>query len=234
MKNKVSFSNIWVGLLFLLPTIVALRNDVLTWGYAFNFGWFGPHFTQISLFIGGFILLSVSLFINNDKMFCAGLIAEIIYNAIRMVDYANRNTFENFAWVVSYLVSIASWGLLLFSVFKKNYAKKLVLLSAVLQTLAPFIWNLDHVLKEQEKISYLFSGMWVAILLCIPIVLSTFVFNNEEFCLNSIRRPIKVKAKPAVNKTNQYDDLRTLKELLDTGVITQEEFEQKKKQILEL
>lgn len=234
MKNKISGSNLLVGLLFLLPTIVVLRNDVYTWGFVFDFGLFGPYFVSICLFLGGFILLAMSLFFNNDKIFCVGLIAEIIYNTMRMVSFANLNTFGNFAWVVSHAVSIVSWGLLLYSVFKKTSVKNLCLMAAGLQIIALFIWNLDHVLKEEEKISFLLNGLWSAILLCIPIVLSTFIFNNEEFSFNSFSFPTKVKTKPTISKTNQYDDLSKLKELLDSGVITQEEFDQKKKQILEL
>ena len=40
-------------------------------------------------------------------------------------------------------------------------------------------------------------------------------------------------SKPVSNETSPAEDLKKYKELLDTGVISQEEFDAKKKQILE-
>jgi hypothetical protein len=44
----------------------------------------------------------------------------------------------------------------------------------------------------------------------------------------------KVEATPAMSVENQIETLKKLKDLLDTGIITQEEFDAKKKQIMQL
>lgn len=66
-----------------------------------------------------------------------------------------------------------------------------------------------------------------------------FVSNKEKFCaqLNELlnkRAHQSLNAIPNVNQQSNYDEIAKLKQLLDAGIITQEEFDVKKKQLLGL
>ena len=67
----------------------------------------------------------------------------------------------------------------------------------------------------------------------------SFVSNREEFCskLNELLNKRTQKAlniSPIVSTESNYEEIVKLKQLLDDGIITQEEFNTKKKQILGL
>lgn len=68
----------------------------------------------------------------------------------------------------------------------------------------------------------------------------SFVSNRDLFCsklnelLNKRTQQALKGVSPIVNQQSSYDEIAKLKQLLDNGVITQEEFEAKKKQLLGL
>lgn len=67
----------------------------------------------------------------------------------------------------------------------------------------------------------------------------SFVGNRDAFCskLNSLlndRTQQAIKGSLIVKQGSNFDEIAKLKQLLDNGVITQEEFEAKKKQLLDL
>ena len=67
-----------------------------------------------------------------------------------------------------------------------------------------------------------------------------FVSNRDLFCsklnelLNTRTQQVLQGVTHAVNQQSNYDEIAKLKQLLDNGIITQEEFETKKKQLLGL
>ena len=67
----------------------------------------------------------------------------------------------------------------------------------------------------------------------------SFVSNIDIFCskLNELlnkRTQQTMKRDPVVSQTSKYDEIEKLKQLLDNGIISQEEFDVKKKQLLGL
>ena len=68
----------------------------------------------------------------------------------------------------------------------------------------------------------------------------TFVDNRDLFCsklselLNQRTQQALKGGYPAANQQSNYDEIAKLKQLLDSGILTQEEFDAKKKQILGL
>lgn len=67
----------------------------------------------------------------------------------------------------------------------------------------------------------------------------SFVSNRDTFCskLNELlnnRTQQTMRRDTVVVQTSKYDELEKLKQLLDKGIITQEEFDAKKKQLLDL
>ena len=67
-----------------------------------------------------------------------------------------------------------------------------------------------------------------------------FIGNRDAFCsslnelLNTRTQQALNSITPATNQQSNYDEIIKLKQLLDSGIITQEEFEAKKKQLLGL
>ena len=66
-----------------------------------------------------------------------------------------------------------------------------------------------------------FPFYWIVIVLGIILVIVGFVLPKKT-----------VKTQPPIVKTSGAEELKKYKELLDSGIITQDEFEAKKKQIL--
>ena len=68
----------------------------------------------------------------------------------------------------------------------------------------------------------------------------SFVSNRDEFCsklnelLNQRTQQALKDSAPAVQQSSALDEIAKLKQLLDAGIITQEEFDAKKKQLLGL
>lgn len=58
--------------------------------------------------------------------------------------------------------------------------------------------------------------------------------NSADICEIPDGEPIPVAQNPAAPATSGIDELKKLKELLDMGIVTQEEFDAKKKQLLGL
>ena len=67
----------------------------------------------------------------------------------------------------------------------------------------------------------------------------SYVSNRDIFCskLNELlntRTQQALKGVHTINQQSNYDEIEKLKRLLDNGIITQEEFDAKKKQLLGL
>jgi hypothetical protein len=56
--------------------------------------------------------------------------------------------------------------------------------------------------------------------------------NDEENTAQASEQPVSVQ--PVAEKYDKFDEVKNYKDLLDQGIITQEEFDAKKKELLEL
>ncbi|MBR0446507.1 MAG: SHOCT domain-containing protein [Oscillospiraceae bacterium] len=82
-----------------------------------------------------------------------------------------------------------------------------------------------------------YNGVSLGILAYIGIIILVAIFVIEcykQFKCNNIRNPYQNKNSSKKPSTSNIDELLKLKELHDSGVITKEEFDEKKKQLLGL
>ena len=141
------------------------------------------------------------------------------------------------AWALSNILALVGYILLMLAVFKRSKAKKLCFASAGLQV-GSFVATMIGYAIMSIVYSSPFIGPALRIVpsmlfACAPIVLAGFAMQMDI----ETSEP-KEKASPAVpttiDSTEIIDKLMKLKELLDIGAITQEEFDAKKKQLLGL
>ncbi len=137
----------------------------------------------------------------------------------------------NLPMVICMILKIASFitaGLVvILSQKKKDKVAKLVFIPSTLY-LAFFIYNYHNIFS---------SGFYIELVLFVLsdlLLIPAFLFV-DLWAVNYVetieRNPVGV---PIQNKVSDADRLLKLKELLDSGAITQQEFEEKKKQILNL
>ena len=83
-------------------------------------------------------------------------------------------------------------------------------------------------------ISWIFRYFWQGYILFIIAAIVCYIIGNS---MNPIKKVKKEKTAPvqvSIQQTSSADELKKYKELLDQGIITQEEFDAKKKQLLGL
>ena len=122
-----------------------------------------------------------------------------------------------FGFVIRILSCIA-WALLAVSTIKREKAVSLCIAGAIVYLVGAIATSLGL-----EKV--LMWGMDIAFLILCGILL-------QKGCIFTAKE--KTAPKAIVRSSNPYEDILKLKELLDSGVITQEEFNEKKEQLLGL
>ena len=180
-------------------------------------------------------IIVVTLLIRKDRFFLFGIVIcviHIIYDTLYLVMTIGPNISNvwYFLQLTGYtaaflfeIVSIAPYVLIIISLFDVNKYKKLGLISAGLLFCIDilvefFAWGFIGIL----------SGFITAITSSIPIVLAVIAIQNSPQS-----QPIVIKKRTTSN-ISTGEKLTKLKELVDMGAITQEEFDNKKKEFLNL
>ena len=216
MNNQVKqVLRILAGALFLL---VAFRGSN---GYIMVDN---PSFIMVALSSISFVVLAVALFIQRDKLMIIGaLIATICqlpgalgalrsYNLLAS-SYALR-------MVIWYLVFFLAFLFLFLCALKQEYAQSMCI--AVVATVAA------HFLSEALIVHSLHVALGNFPLL-LAIILTAIILAEKA------PKVITKATNQTVKKADtQIEELTKLKELMDMGAITQEEFDEKKKQLLGL
>ena len=179
--------------------------------------------------------------------------AQELFRMPDVVEKLDNNTGSLGLLVVCSFLFVLSAGIVLLVCRKKFYSG---LISGGL-VLIVFIWNIslqksiqsvaaDPILRRLEDIDYYenTSNLLLAnILLFLPMIASLIVgiietiFYFTKGKKNLVVENQPIEASPVVEKIapqSNADELKKYKELLDAGVITQEEFDAKKKQLLGL
>lgn len=184
------------------------------------------------------VILSVSLLTKKDKFFALGIIIRLIHTVVVIFNYIGfmRGSGVDIGLIWYYLqasdltatflmkvVSIVPYVLIVISLFDISKYKKLGIISigilfATDIVAEVFDWGFIGIL----------SGLIVAITSSLPIVFAVIAIQNSPQS-----QPIVIKKRAMPNIT-PGEKLTKLKELLDMGAITQEEFDAKKKQLLRL
>lgn len=185
-------------------------------------------------YFGILLVLSVALFLRNKTVLLIGAGAMVAYGVYWLIDYF---AFYYFCDILGYLVLVI---LVILSIKKNEIVTKIWFIPSVLYIVGTCIeWirygyfsNLEGVwasmvLTLAEIAGLFFTGMWLSETMA-PATNSLNGYSPFNTNVDS--------AMPADDSEliGGADRIRMYKELLDSGIITQEEFEQKKKQILGL
>lgn len=160
-----------------------------------------------------YMLFATAVFSQKNKLFGAAAVIEAVRYAIMLI-----NNEEIIATAMSLIGAI----LVAISVFRQNKIKDFCFLYAGIRA----TW---YVLIMGGSILIDFMvGVAVIAIDAAPFALAGLAFGGENKMHST-----NVRVAP-VSTTNQIEKLRSLKDLLDEGILTQEEFEEKKKQMLGL
>lgn len=160
-----------------------------------------------------YMLFATAVFSQKNKLFGAAAVIEAVRYAIMLI-----NNEEIIATAMSLIGAI----LVAISVFRQNKIKDFCFLYAGIRA----TW---YVLIMGGSILIDFMvGVAVIAIDAAPFALAGLAFGGENKMHST-----NVRVAP-ISTTNQIEKLRSLKELLDEGILTQEEFEEKKKQMLGL
>lgn len=178
-------------------------------------------------------VMAVSLFTKKDRIFLVGLAANIL-NSIRLVIHyigLQRSGYYSASFFISFIfvqiVCIVAYVLLFVALLPSKPDKKLGIFSIIILLARGFIPTYYGRGFLETILSSVTSGIFYAILPGIPMALAVIAIQNAPHS-----QPV-VRAKKKAPDLTVGEELTKLKELLDMGAITQEEFDQKKKHLLD-
>lgn len=224
MKNsKYTVIRIITCILFLVPAITTIFNLIqyCSWGGSITdvLGF------QTVLSLCGSVLLATSIFSQSSKLFVIGATGKAIAFIPWILDSLGHNYL--FVFSISYIAAAASWILVVLSKLKTDKTKIFFIVAVGLHVFSSIITQTDLG----------FTNLLVCVkdilIFAIPVMLSGFALPNVEFTIKSIETNT-ASASSTANTLNQYEKMSKLKELLDMNLITQEEFDAKKKELLNL
>ena len=180
---------------------------------------------QTVLSLCGSVLLATSIFSQSSKLFVIGATGKAIAFIPWILDSLGHNYL--FVFSISYIAAAASWILVVLSKLKTDKTKIFFIVAVGLHVFSSIITQTDLG----------FTNLLVCVkdilIFAIPVMLSGFALPNVEFTIKSIETNT-ASASSTANTLSQYEKMSKLKELLDMDLITQEEFDAKKKELLNL
>lgn len=226
MKNTKVLSPV-VGVLFAISAIFSIKNFIyglsnyyLLIANVINF-----------IFAVGFILLALSMFLQNEKLVLVGALLQIIGNIFEIKHIFDRyGSHLRIANLLFTLLTIIAWSMIVLAVIKKSNQKTYCIISAGL-ILTVFL--IERIYWGIFWGYFGFTGIFQELFTIIPVALMGTIIADTDF-ISGVSKPTKKIAPVKMGAESQIDKLTKLKGLLDSGVITQEEFDEKKKQILGL
>lgn len=203
--KKLKLLRIITGILFAYLLILQIKSAINNPYWGNWFKAAGYLCMAISMFSGCYTLLTVGA-VGNAIPLCARLLSNVRYMQALNILYC--------------VLGILPYVLLMCAVGKKQSALKLCITAAIAALGSGIAsWILYH----SSGVTAIFS----LLVRVAPIVLSGLVLKNVPVK----KRTFATTAQPSVSKV---EALTKLKLLLDAGAISQEEFDAKKKQLLDL
>ena len=207
----------FTGMLFVLSAIMSFCQ------FFMNYYRIAAIFSTI-----GILLMAASMFTGMYQLLMAGAGVQIVASIIELVSFIQGTSSQRaMSYVLSYIFLALGYAVVALAACQKKTAFKYGLISV-----APFMVGV--------VLSYTHGfGFWSAVQFSVqdflivvsPIIMAFIVLENVPQAQTT--RMVKQSPK-TVKSDNRIEELTKLKDLLDTGVITQEEFDAKKKQILGL
>lgn len=189
--------------------------------------------TVSNIFLGvALIGMSVALFIKNEKIVLAtaGVMVLLdIYYIIDLsnIDYLGTDWFHGIGeWLdgVSYVVLMI---VLVLALRGNKVVNKIWFISPVVMLLSCLFYRSYGFVSIFEVVAVLFAGLWIKT----KVTPAQDASVNENVTFHS--QSVHSDSTPS-SLIGGADKLKMYKDLLESGVITQEEFDAKKKQVLDL
>ena len=168
----------------------------------------------------GAAIMAVSMFLGMRQVFIVGAGFQAVSCLIKLLALH-----ENIMNILSAVLLLAGYVLAAFAIQDKKNTSKYVIVSVVLFLIGNIA---NQIAFFTDKLSIIWA-LKDFVSVASPILLACIVFEN----IPQAQTPKMVKQPTKTAKSNdRIEELTKLKDLLDTGVISQEEFDAKKKQIL--
>lgn len=168
----------------------------------------------------GAAIMAVSMFLGMRQVFIVGAGFQAVSCLIKLLALH-----ENIMNILSAVLLLAGYLLAAFAIQDKKNTSKYVIVSVVL-------FLIGNIANQIAFLTDKLSIIWALkdfVSVASPILLACIVFENipQAQTTKMVKQPTKT-----AKSNDRIEELTKLKDLLDTGVITQEEFDAKKKQIL--
>ena len=168
----------------------------------------------------GAAIMAVSMFLGMRQVFIVGAGFQAVSCLIKLLALH-----ENIMNILSAALLSAGYVLAAFAIQDKKNTSKYVIVSVVL-------FLIGNIANQIAFLTDKLSIIWALkdfVSVASPILLACIVFENipQAQTTKMVKQPTKT-----AKSNDRIEELTKLKDLLDTGVISQEEFDAKKKQIL--
>ncbi len=168
----------------------------------------------------GAAIMAVSMFLGMRQVFIVGAGFQAVSCLIKLLALH-----ENIMNILSAVLLLAGYLLAAFAIQDKKNTSKYVIVSVVL-------FLIGNIANQIAFLTDKLSIIWALkdfVSVASPILLACIVFENipQAQTTKMVKQPTKT-----AKSNDRIEELTKLKDLLDTGVISQEEFDAKKKQIL--
>lgn len=168
----------------------------------------------------GAAIMAVSMFLGMRQVFIVGAGFQAVSCLIKLLALH-----ENIMNILSAVLLLAGYVLAAFAIQDKKNTSKYVIVSVVL-------FLIGNIANQIAFLTDKLSIIWALkdfVSVASPILLACIVFENipQAQTTKMVKQPTKT-----AKSNDRIEELTKLKDLLDTGVISQEEFDAKKKQIL--
>ena len=190
-------------------------------------------FAAVISYISG-IVIAVSLFTSNSQCLLVGCgIGAFSYVLYVINVLSNESRFGIIIYEASHA---ACYILLTMALLSKQDYKKMVIMAFLVGVAGTFVGIAMYIFTNDyyeffEKIGYILNNVRSTIILFFPILLGIFAMDSEGALTPAVQT---ISASKEGKAENPIEKLTKLKALLDSGAITQEEFDAKKKQLLGL
>lgn len=158
------------------------------------------------------------------------IFTEVVFSKVDTDNNFCRNPFSKVDTIVnifSFVLLLLGYVLIVFALQDKKNASKYVIASVVLFLIGN-IANQIAFLTDKHSIIWALKDF---VSVASPILLACIVLENtpQAQTTKTVKQPTKT-----AKSDNRIEELTKLKDLLDIGAITQDEFDAKKKQLLNL
>ena len=225
-KNNSSLRYV-AGACFGIDAILIIINLVQNAqnGYSFN-AW-------ALLTLVGAVLIAIAMFASIPMVIADGGGVSAVSSARTLISYLGNMDYVPKRYFIAALILLVVWILIIVSGVNKKSGKTLAMIAGALLALRFFVIIIGN------KLDYGSFGLNArGFLSYLVLIVGAFMIGLASESLPSDGKVVvKTSATAGTNATSaesQVEKLTKLKTLLDSGVISQEEFDAKKKQILGL